>query len=431
VATTEPEISARPPPGKRLALFFDGTWNEPDDHTNVRRLHLMLADRGVDGIPQRAFYDPGVGTRWYDRLSGGMFGAGLSDNVRSGYRWLTENYDRGDEIYIFGFSRGAFTARSLAGVLARCGLLAPNSPLSFAQLYERYKRGDAARPLYELIRHKDERQGMDFEEQALLDTSYYWRNLVTMVGVWDTVGSLGVPFGAISGVSRSTLRFHYTRLSHAIEHCYQAMALDEERRPYGVELWTEFFPDGGGELTETEGRPDGRYVEQRWFTGAHADVGGGYRCDLLPDRPLVWLQDKAVLCGLGFRSSVRTPINDSGSLPTDSYAQFLCGAWRVITLWHRYVRDVMSEPLRRTAHADGTPKEGWVQTANERIDASVFERCRANASYRPRSLRAWTRRKNLDLEALISNPASCAEYGSAVTAPGIERLPVPDVTKTS
>ena len=130
------------PPGKRLALFFDGTWNEPPNHTTVRRLRLMLAERDSNGIPQRAFYDAGVGTRWYDRLSGGMFGAGLSDNVRSGSRWLTENYDLGDEIYIFGFSRGAFTARSLAGLIARCGLLAPNSPISLAQLFERYQRGE-------------------------------------------------------------------------------------------------------------------------------------------------------------------------------------------------------------------------------------------------------------------------------------------------
>jgi len=113
------EIENSSRPGKRLALFFDGTWNEPADHTNVRRLRLMLADRGTDGVLQESFYDEGVGTRWYDRLSGGAFGAGLSDNVRSGYRWLIERYDRGDEIFVFGFSRGAFTARSLAGLVAR------------------------------------------------------------------------------------------------------------------------------------------------------------------------------------------------------------------------------------------------------------------------------------------------------------------------
>ena len=90
-------------PGKRLALFFDGTWNEPPDRTNVRRLRLMLAERCPEGIEQRAFYNAGVGTKWYDRLSGGLIGSGLSENVRDGYRWLVENYDEGDEIYLFGF----------------------------------------------------------------------------------------------------------------------------------------------------------------------------------------------------------------------------------------------------------------------------------------------------------------------------------------
>src|SRR6266481_2636671 len=123
-------------PKQRLALFFDGTWNTPEDNTNVWRLDLMLAQAGPDGVPQRKFYDPGVGTHWYDRLSGGAFGAGLSENVEQGYRWLMDNYNPGDEIYIFGFSRGAFTARSLAGVIARCGLLKPNAPISYAGLYE-------------------------------------------------------------------------------------------------------------------------------------------------------------------------------------------------------------------------------------------------------------------------------------------------------
>ena len=114
-------------PGKRLALFFDGTWNKPENNTNVWRLSLMLADKGPDGVPQVKFYDEGVGTHWFDRISGGAFGAGLSANVRRGYRWLMEHYNPGDEIYVFGFSRGAFTARSLSGVISRCGLLKPEA----------------------------------------------------------------------------------------------------------------------------------------------------------------------------------------------------------------------------------------------------------------------------------------------------------------
>ena len=410
---------------KRLALFFDGTWNDPPDHTNVRRLRLMLAEEGDDGVAQRAFYDPGVGTRWYDRLSGGMFGAGLSENVRSGYRWLTENYDRGDEIYIFGFSRGAFTARSLAGLIARCGLLAPNSPLSFTQLFERYRRGDAARPIYKLFDFKDRRDQLDFEERALLDTSYYFRNLVTMVGVWDTVGSIGLPFGNVKGISRRTLKFHNTRLSHAIEHSYHAMAIDEYRHPYWVILWTEFFPDSA-DTDAAPTRPDERCVEQRWFSGAHANVGGGYRSDVLPNRPLVWLQRKAEARGLSFRSSAEVSDQDLNALPTDSYARFLCGAWRVVTLGRRYTRWVMADPVRKAAsrRGSGTSTPGWVQTVNERIDASVFERCQKERTYRPLGLIEWAQRERLDLETIIRDPNKYADLVAPVTRPGVERIPV-------
>src|SRR5258708_8315549 len=111
----------------------------------------MLAEHGDDGVPQRAFYDRGIGTRWFDKLTGGLVGSGLSENVRDGYRWLTENYDLHDEIYIFGFSRGAFAARSLAGLIATCGLLAPDAPISFAQLFQRYQPADPPPPIYQLL----------------------------------------------------------------------------------------------------------------------------------------------------------------------------------------------------------------------------------------------------------------------------------------
>jgi len=210
---TVDSIQRAPTTRKRLALFFDGTWNEPPDHTNVRRLRLMLAERDQAGVEQRALYNAGVGTRWYDRLSGGLIGTGLSENVRDGYRWLVENYDEGDEIYLFGFSRGAYTARSLAGIIARCGLLKADAPISFAQLFERYKLGDTVRTLHDLTRDKANSESMDFEEQALLRHAYYRRNLIKLVGVWDTVGSIGLPFGRRTGpcCGRSSGRMCPTR----------------------------------------------------------------------------------------------------------------------------------------------------------------------------------------------------------------------------
>ncbi len=407
-------------PGKRLALFFDGTWNKPENNTNVWRLRLMLSDRGADGRPQMEFYDEGVGTKWFDRLSGGAFGYGLSDNVCRGYRWLMENYDFGDEIFIFGFSRGAFTARSLAGVIGRCGLLKPDAPMSFAQLYERYQKGDTVRPIYRL--KYLERQGeknFDFEERALLNHSHYGRNLIKMVGVWDTVGSLGIPFGNIPGISRRTLGFHNTNLSKIVEHSYQALALDEFRKPYWAVLWTCFLPE---KPEADSAQVDNRHVEQRWFTGAHCNVGGGYRNDLIQQRPLAWMQKKAGACGLGFRSRVVVTDDDFKMQPRDSYSEFLGGLWRILTFGKRYVRWVMSIPVRKVAHWKGKRRidDGWVETANERIDLSVIRRCQLDDKYRPQNLLDWAARKKIDLEAAIANPGTYSQCWSAVTRPGIE-----------
>ncbi len=404
---------------KRLALFFDGTWNQPGDHTNVRRLYTMTAERGEDGVVQERFYDEGVGTHWYDRITGGAFGAGLSKNVEQGYQWLMERYDPGDEIYLFGFSRGGFTARSLAGLMARCGLLQRTAPVGFQQVFDRYRKGDKVKPIYQLIREQNSGVPFDVEELALLEHSYYHRDLITMVGVWDTVGSIGLPFGNIPGISRRTLSFHNTHLTTVVKHSYQALALDEYRKPYWAILWTVFEPDPP-EGSPSD-RPGDRVVEQRWFPGAHANVGGGYHSDLLPDRPLAWLQDKAGGCGLAFRDTIRVGDRDLTVMPRDSYSEFLKGFWTLITFGRRYVRWVQSKPVRRRARKTGAT--GWVRTVNERIDLSVFRHCLLNPAYRPLSLKEWAGREGVDLEALIKAPESRPDLTSPVTEPGIEPRP--------
>jgi uncharacterized protein (DUF2235 family) len=412
-------------PKQRLILFFDGTWNTPENNTNVWRLNLMLADTSPDGVLQRKFYDPGVGTHWYDRLSGGAFGAGLSDNIRSGYCWLMENYDPGDEIYLFGFSRGAFTARSIAGVIARCGLLKSDAPMSYVQLYERYQKGDTVRPIYRLkyLQSRGE-TSFDFEERLLLDYSYYQRNFIKMVGVWDTVGSIGLPFGDIPGISRRTLRFHNTNLSKIVQHSYQALALDEQRQPYWAVLWTNFTPAKPPDPDEGP-QVDNRFVEQRWFAGSHCNVGGGYRNDLLPQRPLAWLQEKARACGLAFRSSALVNDDDLGISTRDSYAEFLGGYWSYLSLFRfgrRYLRWVKSEPVKKQAHWKGTSRieDGFVETVNERIDLSIFRRCQLYKDYRPPNLREWAGRKGFDLEKIIAAPEQYADLYAPVTKPGLE-----------
>src|SRR6267378_408808 len=108
---------------RKLIVMFDGTWNNKKSETNVIRMREAIASSGPDDREQPCFYDPGVGTHWYDRITGGAFGRGLSENIQQGYRWLAQKYQAKDEIYVFGFSRGAYTARSLVGLIRKCGIL--------------------------------------------------------------------------------------------------------------------------------------------------------------------------------------------------------------------------------------------------------------------------------------------------------------------
>ena len=168
---------------------------------------------------------------------------------------------------------------------------------------------------------------------------------------------------------------------------------------------------------------DNRMVEQRWFAGAHCNVGGGYRNDLLPQRPLAWMQKKACACGLAFRSNIVVTDDDLQIAPRDSYAEFLGGFWKILTLGKRYIRWVMSELVKKEPHWKGTTKieAGWVETVNERIDLSVFRRCQLQPNYRPASLVEWANRKGLDLEGMIANPETHSEFYAELTKPGIEK----------
>jgi uncharacterized protein (DUF2235 family) len=124
---------------KRLAVYLDGTWNSVNSNTNVWRMRALTASKSNDGQPQLVYYEIGV-----NGALGGVFGQGLDENIRLAYEWLVENYNPGDEIYIFGFSRGAFTARALAGLVAIQGILKAGSPVGVTELFSRYKKGKRA-----------------------------------------------------------------------------------------------------------------------------------------------------------------------------------------------------------------------------------------------------------------------------------------------
>jgi hypothetical protein len=329
---------------KRLVLCCDGTWNTADQErdgrpcpTNVTKVALGLADHG-GGLEQRVYYQKGVGTKPGERLRGGALGVGLSRNVRDAYRFVVENYQPGDELYFFGFSRGAYTARSTVGMIRNCGVLKQEHAHRLSEAYSLY-RARTIRPV-------------DLESQ-LFRRSYSHETRIRFIGVWDTVGSVGIPSVGL-GLTKLVNRrwgFHDTQLSTTVDAAFQALAIDELRRPFEPTLWQR-SPDAADQ-----------HVEQVWFTGDHCDVGGGHRDSALADIALLWMIQRAESCGLAFRDNAyRRP--DGGTPRGFDRQTFLVGPnprgqihgarrwiYRVLRPYHRPIgaKDAATESVARSA----------------------------------------------------------------------------------
>jgi uncharacterized protein (DUF2235 family) len=276
---------------KRLVVCCDGTWNRPDHidkgvaaPTNVAKMALAVADEDADGNPQLLHYQPGVGTRPLEHLLGGGLGVGLSRNVQECYRFVVDNYAPGDELYFFGFSRGAYTARSIVGLVRNAGILRP----------EHRHRIEEAYTLYRDPRRDTEPSGIAaqlFRRSFSYDDVY-----IQFVGVWDTVGALGIPIDGFRPPLLSRLwSFHDTRLSRYVRNAFHAVAIDERRGPFRPTLW------------EAQTDAEGQTLEQVFFAGVHCDVGGGYREPELSDIPLLWMADRARGCGLALKPDHLVP----------------------------------------------------------------------------------------------------------------------------
>jgi uncharacterized protein (DUF2235 family) len=266
----------------------DGTWNRPDQQspTNVSKLALAVAAAGDDGVEQALFYHRGVGTTRSERLTGGAFGFGLSRNVRDCYRFVVESYTPGDELFFLGFSRGAFTARSTVGLIRNAGILRPEHADRIDEAYRLYRGGGAARAPTGL-------------EAELFRRSFAHDEIrVRFVGVWDTVGALGIP-GLPARVARGRWGFHDTKLSRHVDFAYQALAIDEHRRAFRATVW------------ERQGDAGDQVLEQTWFAGAHCDVGGGYPDPSASEVALLWMVARARRCGLGFGPGAFTVVEQA------------------------------------------------------------------------------------------------------------------------
>ena len=266
---------------KRIVVCCDGTWNRPDEKdrgkirpTNVVTLARSVAKVDARGVAQIVYYDRGVGTGFLDRLWGGAFGYGLTANIKQAYRYLVRHFEAGDELFLFGFSRGAYTVRSLAGLIRNSGLLLRNQAGRVDEAYSLYRRRDSAS-------HPTSDAAQLFRSRYAVETR------IKLIGVWDTVGALGIPGAAFSLFSRN-LRFHDVKLSSHVDSAFQALAIDERRSIFSPAIW------------ERQEHSVDQVLEQVWFAGVHANVGGGYEDTGLSDLACLWMKSRAAGQGLAF-----------------------------------------------------------------------------------------------------------------------------------
>jgi len=370
--------------GKRLVVCCDGTWRrlEGASLTNIGRIACAVAPRDADGNPQLVAHVDGVGTgrgggrlaKAFDRTIGGAFGSGLDDTLAEAYRFLVLNYEPGDEIVIFGYSRGAFTARSLAGLVRKCGVLTRENAKWIARALDFYRdaeiKPDAPESFDFRARHAPH-VVVDTEEAA-------WRNTrlggdwsgtqvltIAYVGVFDTVGALGVPslFGETPLFSRRH-RFHDLKLSSHVAAARHAVAIDERRRAFKPTLWAN--------LATLNGPASGRDApyQQRWFPGVHGAVGGGGTDTGLSSHALWWLLEgvpQLALCA-GERARIADERNALGPLAPFPRPDPLAEA----------LRRAMERERCGPAAEDGT----------DALSEAARERWRnAAPPYRPRTLR--------------------------------------------
>jgi len=255
---------------KKIVVFADGTWNSPEEG---RPTHVLQMAQAACQPDQVVFYDWGVGTEG-QRIAGGVSGAGIDKNIMDCYRFVVHNYEPGDLLHFFGFSRGAYTVRSLAGFIRNCGLLRREHADRIAEAYALYRSRTRTKAPW------GPRAQSFRERYAVADLTP-----IEFVGVFDTVGTLGIPVPFWGTLGEREFLFHDTEPSRIIRHARHALAIDEEREDFLPTLWND--------------KP-GLDLQQVWFAGVHADVGGGYAEPGLGHVAIRWMADEAATCGLHF-----------------------------------------------------------------------------------------------------------------------------------
>jgi len=321
---------------KRIVYCADGTWDDPVKNTNVYRLYTAL----TTGADQVKFYDDGVGAglTGLQHLLAGAFGDGLYQKVQDGYATIAKAYQPGDEIYLFGFSRGAYTARSIAGMIATCGLVTGTVT------------NDCVTQAFAAYRTPANRVAL----LSGMTSCGLTQENIRMIGVWDTVGALGIP-AIFGGVDEAKYGFLDTSLHPNVKNAYQCLAIDEQRAQFPATLWSS-APAAG------------QTIEQVWFAGCHGDVGGGTPLaggvdagTRLCDITFAWMVAKAQALGLTFDPAAIAPF---AHLTADEALDAIRQSWKPV---------------------DGPPHLRPI-AANSEIANSVAVRIQYDLSYTPGNL---------------------------------------------
>ncbi len=292
---------------KNIVICCDGTGNEyGDKNTNVVKL-FQIIEKNPD--KQIAYYDPGVGTfsargvftkplKFLSKLMGLAFGYGITRNIEDAYEYLMDKYEQDDYVYLFGFSRGAFTARALAGMLHKCGLLekGSNNLISYATRMYRYGKSLTAK---------------GFKNTFSRECRPHF------IGVWDTVKSVGLI---------RPRKFPNAILNPDLNIGIHAISIDEKRSKFRPNLWDEDSNAGDAN----------RIIKQVWFAGVHSDVGGSYKEDGLSNITLKWMVSEARRHGLLVSEKEVKKIKPN---PEDKLHNSLLPIWWILGWKIRMIKD--------------------------------------------------------------------------------------------
>lgn len=266
---------------KNIIICADGTWNKDEiaaeetgklTSTNVAKLAASLAPEADGGVRQVLFYMEGVGAKDEEKITGGAFGFGVGRNILQAYRFLCRNYKIGDRIYLFGFSRGAYTVRSLAGLICNSGIV---------------KEPERAHEAMRLYQEKSDPNKSSSIRSRLFRTQHSHDVTIHFLGVWDTVGAMGFKLlgHKIAKQLGWAWDYHATGFDKRVLHACHAVSIDERR--------SKFQPDLGNKV-------EGIHVTEKWFSGVHSDIGGGYVESGLSNITLKWMMTCAAERGLTF-----------------------------------------------------------------------------------------------------------------------------------